>query len=148
MLDENIDPLEGGNFHADPLLGTFEGDGAKLAQAVLRPLNGVGDFGVFAWRTLVWIVLGVIIIGALASAAMVGSAMPFLAVLSDPSRIDETPANLRPTCMVFQSLALFPFSAGIAGKGVDAVVVAPDNAGFFALGLALLGAAARNLLVN
>ncbi len=37
-----------------------------------------------------------------------------------------------------QPLALFPFSAGIAGKGVDAVVVAPDNAGFFALGLALL----------
>ncbi|MGB6219859.1 DUF4914 family protein [Haloferula sp.] len=37
-----------------------------------------------------------------------------------------------------QPLAIFPFSAGIAGKGVDAVVVAPDNAGFFALGLALL----------
>ncbi|MCH7225946.1 DUF4914 family protein [Haloferula sp. A504] len=37
-----------------------------------------------------------------------------------------------------QSLAIFPFSAGIAGKGVDAIVVAPDNAGFFALGLALL----------
>lgn len=37
-----------------------------------------------------------------------------------------------------QPLALFPFNAGMAGKGVDAVVVAPDNAGFFALGLALL----------
>lgn len=37
-----------------------------------------------------------------------------------------------------QPLALFPFKAGMAGKGMDAVVVAPDNAGFFALGLALL----------
>lgn len=40
--------------------------------------------------------------------------------------------------MATQPLALFPFSAGIAGKGTDAIVVAPDNAGFFALGLALL----------
>lgn len=37
-----------------------------------------------------------------------------------------------------QPLAVFPFSAGITGKGTDAIVVAPDNAGFFALGLALL----------
>ncbi|MGJ3242746.1 MAG: DUF4914 family protein [Opitutales bacterium] len=37
-----------------------------------------------------------------------------------------------------QSLALFPFSAGLPGKGTDAMVIAPDNAGFFALGLALL----------
>ncbi len=37
-----------------------------------------------------------------------------------------------------QPLALFPFNAGIEGKGTDALVVAPDNAGFFALGLALL----------
>lgn len=37
-----------------------------------------------------------------------------------------------------QSLAVFPFSAGITGKGTDAIVIAPDNAGFFALGLALL----------
>lgn len=37
-----------------------------------------------------------------------------------------------------QPLAVFPFSAGIAGKGTDAIVIAPDNAGFFALGLALL----------
>lgn len=38
-----------------------------------------------------------------------------------------------------QQLALFPFFAGTAGHGyVDAVVVAPANAGFFALGLALL----------
>jgi hypothetical protein len=33
---------------------------------------------------------------------------------------------------------VFPFIAGAAGKGIDAVVVAPANAGFFALGLALL----------
>lgn len=37
-----------------------------------------------------------------------------------------------------QDLALFPFIAGEPGKGVDALVVAPANAGFFALGLALL----------
>jgi hypothetical protein len=37
-----------------------------------------------------------------------------------------------------QELALFPFIAGAPGKGVDALVIAPANAGFFALGLALL----------
>jgi len=37
-----------------------------------------------------------------------------------------------------QPLALYPFCAGMAGKGMDALVIAPDNAGFFALGLALL----------
>jgi hypothetical protein len=37
-----------------------------------------------------------------------------------------------------QELALFPFIAGAPGKGADALVVAPANAGFFALGLALL----------
>ncbi len=37
-----------------------------------------------------------------------------------------------------QPLALYPFNAGLAGKGTDALVIAPDNAGFFALGLALL----------
>ncbi len=37
-----------------------------------------------------------------------------------------------------QPLAVFPFRAGMIGKGTDAIVVAPDNAGFFALGLALL----------
>jgi hypothetical protein len=37
-----------------------------------------------------------------------------------------------------QKLAVFPFVAGGFEKGIDAVVVAPDNCGFFALGLALL----------
>lgn len=37
-----------------------------------------------------------------------------------------------------QKLAVFPFVAGVQGKGTDALVIAPDNAGFFALGLALL----------
>ncbi len=37
-----------------------------------------------------------------------------------------------------QPLAVFPFYAGMKGKGTDALVIAPDNAGFFALGLALL----------
>ena len=37
-----------------------------------------------------------------------------------------------------QELALFPFIAGATGQGTDALVIAPANAGFFALGLALL----------
>ncbi|QQL45025.1 DUF4914 family protein [Sulfuriroseicoccus oceanibius] len=37
-----------------------------------------------------------------------------------------------------QDLAIFPFQAGIHGKGVGALVIAPANAGFFAYGLALL----------
>ncbi len=37
-----------------------------------------------------------------------------------------------------QELAVFPFIAGMPGKGTEAMVVAPANAGFFALGLALL----------
>jgi len=37
-----------------------------------------------------------------------------------------------------QELAVFPFIAGVPGMGMDALVVAPANAGFFALGLALL----------
>ncbi len=37
-----------------------------------------------------------------------------------------------------QPLATFAFHAGTVGKGVDALVIAPDNAGFFAMGLALL----------
>lgn len=37
-----------------------------------------------------------------------------------------------------QELAIFPFHAGMPGKGTDAMVIAPANAGFFALGLAML----------
>ncbi len=37
-----------------------------------------------------------------------------------------------------QPLAVFPFTAGLLGKGTDALVIAPDNAGFFAMGLAML----------
>jgi len=37
-----------------------------------------------------------------------------------------------------QPLAMFPFHAGMPGKGTHAIVIAPDNAGFFALGLAQL----------
>lgn len=37
-----------------------------------------------------------------------------------------------------QELAVFVFQAGSATQGLDAVVIAPANAGFFALGLALL----------
>ncbi len=37
-----------------------------------------------------------------------------------------------------QELAMFGFQAGQAGMGMDALVIAPANAGFFALGLAML----------
>lgn len=37
-----------------------------------------------------------------------------------------------------QDLACFAFNAGMPGKGTDALAIAPANAGFFALGLALL----------
>ncbi len=37
-----------------------------------------------------------------------------------------------------QDLAVFAFVAGVGDKGLDAAVIAPANAGFFALGLALL----------
>ncbi|MEN0066835.1 MAG: DUF4914 family protein [Myxococcota bacterium] len=37
-----------------------------------------------------------------------------------------------------QPLAVFAFTAGIEEEGVDAFVIAPANAGFFAMGLALL----------
>ena len=37
-----------------------------------------------------------------------------------------------------QELAMFGFIAGGAGLGMDALVIAPANAGFFALGLAML----------
>jgi len=40
--------------------------------------------------------------------------------------------------MKTQDLACFAFTAGMPGKGTDALVIAPSNAGFFALGLALL----------
>ncbi len=50
----------------------------------------------------------------------------------DPLR-DETLEWLKT-----QPLAVFPFHAGVHGKGTDAIVIAPDNAGFFALGLAML----------
>ncbi len=37
-----------------------------------------------------------------------------------------------------QELAVFPFIAGMPGKGKDALAICPANAGFFALGLAML----------
>lgn len=40
--------------------------------------------------------------------------------------------------MKTQELACFAFTAGMPGKGTDAMAIAPANAGFFALGLAML----------
>ncbi|MDX2108962.1 MAG: DUF4914 family protein [Verrucomicrobiota bacterium] len=37
-----------------------------------------------------------------------------------------------------QRLVVFPFHVGVIGKGVDALFIAPENAGFFAFGLAML----------
>lgn len=49
--------------------------------------------------------------------------------------------NLRKETLAWlktQELAMFGFHAGGAGMGMDAIVIAPANAGFFALGLAML----------
>lgn len=37
-----------------------------------------------------------------------------------------------------QPLAMFPFTAGVGEEGTPALAIVPDNAGFFALGLAML----------
>jgi hypothetical protein len=37
-----------------------------------------------------------------------------------------------------QNLAIFAFTAGMPGKGTHALAICPDNAGFFAMGLAML----------
>lgn len=42
-------------------------------------------------RRNAWITLAVVVLGALSSALMVGSVLPFLSVLSDPSRIERVP---------------------------------------------------------
>ncbi len=42
-------------------------------------------------RRKAWLVLVIVIISAISSAVMVGSILPFLTVLSDPSRIESTP---------------------------------------------------------
>lgn len=44
-----------------------------------------------AERRGAWITLAIVIVGAVSSMVMVGSIMPFLAVLSDPGRIESTP---------------------------------------------------------
>lgn len=40
-------------------------------------------------RRMAWLVLGIVILSAISAAVMVGSIMPFLTVLSDPSRIES-----------------------------------------------------------
>ena len=42
-------------------------------------------------RRAAWIVLGIVVLSAISAAVMVGSVMPFLSVLSDPSRIESVP---------------------------------------------------------
>ena len=42
-------------------------------------------------RRVAWVVLGVVIASAISAAVMVGSVLPFLTVLSDPSRIETVP---------------------------------------------------------
>ncbi len=60
---------------------------------------------------------------------------------SYPSRFGTEFAPLRQQTFEWlktQELAMFGFRAGGAGMGIDALVIAPANAGFFALGLAML----------
>lgn len=51
----------------------------KKALALLEPHE----------KRTAWVTLAIVIVGALSSALMVGSVMPFLAVLSDPGRIEN-----------------------------------------------------------
>lgn len=56
-------------------------------------------------------------------------------------RFGESFSDLREETFAWlktQDLAVFPFYAGLTGKGTAALVIAPANAGFFALGLAML----------
>ena len=70
-------------------------------------------------RRNAWIVLGVIIVSALASAVMVGSVMPFLAVLADPARIEETPLlDWAYDVLGFKSVYGFLIGLGLASFAV------------------------------
>lgn len=66
-----------------------------------------------------WIVLAVVLLGAMSSAVMVGSVLPFLSVLSDPSRIESTAA----LAWAYQT---FGFTSGysfLIGLGVVSLAV-------------------------
>ncbi len=66
------------------------------------------------------------------------------------ARFGKSFSDLRQTTfewLMTQTLAVFPFYAGTEGQGTHALVIAPANAGFFALGLAMLqGIIPRNEL--
>mgnify|MGYP006289660415 CR=1 FL=1 len=71
---------------------------------------------------------------------VVGDARPTNKVRFD-DRFEGPFAPLRDETFAWlstQDLAAFAFTAGVMHRGVDALVIAPANAGFFALGLALL----------
>lgn len=66
-------------------------------------------------RILCFVVLGLIIIGAVSASVMVGSVMPFLSVLSDPSRIETTPAlEWAYNHFMFTSTYMFLVGLGLA----------------------------------
>src|SRR6056297_262577 len=68
-----------------------------------------------------WITLGVVIVGALSSAVMVGSVLPFLLVLSDPSRIADVPV-LNWAYETFEFTSDYTFLIAL-GFGCFAVIV-------------------------
>src|SRR6056297_424556 len=68
-----------------------------------------------------WITLGVVIVGALSSAVMVGSVLPFLLVLSDPSRIADVPV-LNWAYETFEFTSNYRFLIAL-GFGCFAVIV-------------------------
>ena len=72
-------------------------------------------------RRNAWSVLAVIIVSALSSGVMIGSIMPFLAVLSDPSRIETTP-TLAWAYNTFGFLTTYSFLVGL-GLTSFAVIV-------------------------
>lgn len=76
-------------------------------------------------RRNAWMVLVVIVIAALSAALMVGSVMPFLVVLADPSRIQDTPLlHWAYTFFGFDSVYGFLLSLGLLSFAIIVVASA------------------------
>ena len=74
-------------------------------------------------RRMAWIVLGIVILSALSAAVMVGSVLPFLTVLSDPSRI-ETTSQLAWAYELFGFSSKYAFVVALGLATVAMIVVA------------------------
>ena len=70
-----------------------------------------------------WLVLGILILSAISSAVMVGSVLPFLTVLSDPSRIESTP-QLAWLYQRYGFSSHYTFIVALGGATIAMIVVA------------------------